>query len=61
MEDRSSTCVCVSVGQNLVGVLAIMDPIKPEARGVIQKLHQMGLDVYMVTGDDWGTARAISE
>lgn len=31
-EGRGSTCVLVAVGQRLAGVVAVMDPIKPEAR-----------------------------
>lgn len=32
LQGRGSTCVLVAVQQVLVGVVAVMDPIKPEAR-----------------------------
>lgn len=32
MQSCGSTCVLVAVQQVLVGVIAVMDPIKPEAR-----------------------------
>lgn len=60
-EGRGSTCVLVAVHQTLVGVIAVMDPIKPEARGVVAALHQMGMHCVLLTGDNWRTARAIGE
>jgi P-type Cu+ transporter len=45
----------------LVGYVAVMDPMKPEARGVVAALHQMGLSCVLLTGDNWRTARAIAE
>ncbi|HEY9514233.1 MAG TPA: heavy metal translocating P-type ATPase [Gemmatimonadaceae bacterium] len=44
----------------LAGVVAVADPIKPTSREAIQRLHGMGLEVVMLTGDNEGTARAIA-
>lgn len=55
------TCIMVAVGGQIVGVLAISDPLKPEARGVVAALHLMGLNCHLVTGDNWRTARAVAE
>ncbi|EFN54171.1 hypothetical protein CHLNCDRAFT_135599 [Chlorella variabilis] len=60
-EGRGSTCVLVAVQQALVGVVAVMDPIKPEARGVVAALHQMGMHCVLLTGDNWRTARSIGD
>lgn len=60
MEDQCCTCVMVAVGGSLAGVLAISDPIKAEARGVVAALSQRGFQCHMVTGDNWRVARAIS-
>lgn len=60
MESRGCTCVHVAFGGVLVGIIAVMDPIKPEARGVIAALHTMGLKTALLTGDNWRTARAIA-
>lgn len=51
----------VGVGEGLAGVLAIKDPLKPEARGVVAALHQAGMACHLVTGDNWRTARSIAE
>lgn len=50
----------VAVGASLAAVLAISDPLKPEARGVVAALHQMGITCHLVTGDNWRTARAVA-
>ncbi|KAL4423767.1 hypothetical protein ABPG75_001068 [Micractinium tetrahymenae] len=60
-ESCGSTCVLVTVQQVLIGVIAVMDPIKPEARGVVAALHQMGMKCVLLTGDNWRTARAIAD
>ena len=60
MQDQCCTCVMVAVGSTLAAVLAISDPIKPEARGVVAALSQRGMTCHMVTGDNWRVARAIS-
>ncbi|KAL3154215.1 hypothetical protein ABBQ32_013720 [Trebouxia sp. C0010 RCD-2024] len=61
MENDCCTCVMVGVGEGLAGVLAIKDPLKPEARGVVAALHQAGMACHLVTGDNWRTARSIAE
>lgn len=59
-EEQGSTCVLVSVNEQVVGAFAIADPLKPEAPGVVKALTRMGLQCHMVTGDNWRTARAIA-
>lgn len=51
MEGNCCTCVMVAVNGWLAAVLAITDPLKPEARGVVAALHQMGMQVHLVTGE----------
>ena len=55
------TCVMVAVTGQIAGVLAISDPLKPEARGVIAALHRAGMACHLATGDNWRTARSIAE
>ena len=54
------TCVLVAINRHVVGALAITDPIRPEAAGVVAALSRMGVDSHLVTGDNWQTARAIA-
>ncbi len=51
----------VAVSGAILAVLAVTDPLKPEARGVVAALARRGLAVHLVTGDNWRTARAIAE
>ena len=43
-----------------VAVLAVSDPIKETTPAVIRTLHDLGLKVAMITGDNQGTANAIA-
>jgi P-type Ca2+ transporter type 2C len=45
---------------NLVGILALRDPLRPEVIESVRKCHEAGVFVRMVTGDAFETARAIS-
>ena len=45
----------------LQGIIAVADTIKKDAIETVNKLHQMGLKVVMLTGDNEVTARAIAK
>ncbi|WP_437193679.1 heavy metal translocating P-type ATPase [Planctomicrobium sp. SH527] len=44
----------------LAAIIAVADPIKPDAVSAISSLHQLGLKVAMITGDNARTAKAIA-
>jgi Cu+-exporting ATPase len=48
------------MNRQVTGLLAITDPIRPEAAGVVAALSRMGVQSHLVTGDNWQTARAIA-
>ncbi|MGN6385136.1 MAG: heavy metal translocating P-type ATPase [Verrucomicrobiota bacterium] len=50
----------VAQGQTLLGLIALKDLAKPHAREVIERLERDGKRIYMVTGDNQGTAEAIA-
>jgi Cu+-exporting ATPase len=54
------TPVYVDVDGELAGVLAVADPIKASSREAIARLHRMGLQVVMLTGDNPRTADAVA-
>jgi len=54
------TPVYVAVDRVLAGVLAIADSIKPTSRAAIARLHALGLEVVMLTGDNRATADAVA-
>lgn len=45
----------------LAGLIALHDPVRPDAKALVQRLHNLGLRVLMVTGDSEATARAVAE
>lgn len=48
------------IQEGILAVLAIADPIKPSSSEAIAQLQQLGLEVYMLTGDNPQTAAAIA-
>lgn len=51
----------VSVNKKLAGVFAIADTLKPTAKNTVEQLKKMGIEVYMITGDNGETAKAIAK
>jgi Cu+-exporting ATPase len=60
LEGQAKTAVLVAVNKQLVGVLAISDSIKPNARAAIRELRRGKIKVYMLTGDNANTAQSIA-
>ena len=50
----------VGTEQNILAVIAVADEVRDSSKGVIQKLHQLGIKTIMLTGDNKGTATAIA-
>ncbi|MBP7142298.1 MAG: copper-translocating P-type ATPase [Opitutaceae bacterium] len=57
---QGGTVIWFSIGQDVAGVLALTDRIKPTTADAISRLHQMGLKVVMLTGDHAATAAAVA-
>ena len=51
----------VAIDGRAAGVLVVSDPIKESTPGAIEHLHQFGIKVIMLTGDNERTARAIAQ
>ncbi len=59
-ENEAKTVLRVAFGGMALGAVALMDTIKPHAREVVTRLGSAGADVYLVTGDNAATARAVA-
>jgi Cu+-exporting ATPase len=57
---QGKTAMYVAVDGELVGLIAVADPIRPTSRAAIARFRSMGLEVVMLTGDNEATARAIA-
>ncbi|EPZ45089.1 heavy metal translocating P-type ATPase [Alicyclobacillus acidoterrestris] len=60
-ETSAKTTVLVAKGGQLLGILAIADTLKADARRAVGQLREMGVEVWMVTGDNVRTATAIAQ
>jgi Cu+-exporting ATPase len=56
----AKTTMYVAVDGALAGLVAVADPIKATSADAIRRLHAMGLEVVMLTGDDRRTAEAVA-
>lgn len=59
--NAAKTPIFVAIDGQLVAILAVADPIKPSSFAAVQALHQQGIQVAMITGDQQHTAQAIAK
>jgi Cu+-exporting ATPase len=57
---EGKTPVYVALNGQAAGIAAIADPLKKSSREAIEKLHAMGIETVMITGDNRKTAEAIA-
>lgn len=60
-QQQGKTVSYLSEGTNILGYIVISDKIKENAKEAIHQLQQEGLEVWMFTGDNEYTAKAVSE
>ena len=60
LENQGKTVVLVTLDDKPIGVLALADRIRKEAKETVQKLKEDGISTVMLTGDNTRTAAAIS-
>lgn len=58
---QSKTVIWFSDSKQALSVLAISDKIKETSVRAIKEMRDMGIDLYMLTGDNEATAKAIAE
>lgn len=60
LEDEAKTAVVVAKDNKILGLITIADTLKPNAKEAVARLKKLGLEVFMITGDNWRTGRAIA-
>lgn len=59
-ENEAKTVIYFANADGALAVAAIADPVKPSSAEAIRELRNMGLEVYLVTGDNPRTAAAVA-
>ncbi|MBK1988704.1 copper-translocating P-type ATPase [Sphaerospermopsis aphanizomenoides BCCUSP55] len=57
---QGKTVISVAVDSTLVGLIAVSDSLRPDAKATVDKLRQMGLRVMLLSGDRLEAASAIA-
>lgn len=60
LQSEGKTVIYSAVGDDVAAVIGIADVIKDNAKHAVQQLHNLGLEVIMLTGDNKTTAGAIA-
>lgn len=61
LDERVMTEVCVAADRELLGALYTSDRLKSGAKEAVDELKALGIEVYMLTGDNAETAHAVAE
>ena len=58
---EANTVVLFSSAKKIIAGVSIADKIKETAKEAVKQLHEQGIEVYMLTGDNEATAKAVSK
>ncbi|HIG97721.1 MAG TPA: copper-translocating P-type ATPase [Candidatus Aenigmarchaeota archaeon] len=61
LENDGKTVVLLAENKIVTGMIAIADVVRDSSKEAIGKLKTMGIDIYMITGDNERTAKAIAK
>ncbi|MDQ1145418.1 Cu+-exporting ATPase [Bacillus sp. SORGH_AS 510] len=59
-ENEGKTAMYISINSSIMGLVAVADIVKETARLAVTQLSELGIEVYMLTGDNERTAKAIA-
>ena len=60
LQEEGKTAMFVAIDGKAAGILAVADPIKATTIEAIRELHELGLELVMLTGDNRRTADAVA-
>ena len=60
LAEEGKTPMYVAIDGNLAWIIAVADVVKKNSGAAIERLHSMGIEVAMITGDNKRTAAAIA-
>ncbi len=59
--EQAKTTMLIAINGQAKGLIAIEDPIKDGVKEVIETLHSMNIETYLLTGDNKATADAVGK
>lgn len=59
-QNEAKTVILMAIDKEIVAILAIADKIKDSSKNAINRLQKQGIEVYMLTGDNRETAKAVA-
>lgn len=60
LENEGKTAMYIAINSSIMGVFAVADTVKETAKSAVEQLQQLGIKVFMLTGDNERTAGAIA-
>ncbi len=57
---KSQSALYLVAGERVVAAFAVADVVRPESKRAVQRLHEMGVQVAMLTGDSRPVAEAVA-
>ncbi|WP_238457417.1 heavy metal translocating P-type ATPase [Alkalihalophilus pseudofirmus] len=60
LENQGKTAMLIAVEGQFAGIIAVADTVKETSKEAIERMHDLGLEVIMLTGDNERTAKAIA-
>ncbi len=61
LQRQGRTVMYIAFDQDFAGLVAVSDPIKESTAEAVQTLHDLGMRLIMLTGDNEQTARTVAE
>lgn len=60
LEEQGKTVMILATKEKVLGLVAVADTVKETSQTAVEKLTKMGIEVWMITGDNARTAKAIA-
>ncbi len=61
LQQQGRTVIYVAVNQHFAGLVAVSDPIKSSTLEAVRSLHDLGMRIIMLTGDNERTAKMVAD
>jgi P-type Cu+ transporter len=61
LEQQAQTPMFMAVDNKAVGIISVADAIKADSKAAIQRMHDLGIKVVLLTGDNRVTAEAVAK